>query len=109
MPIATCIVNPDCPNHSGDLIELWAKEAGLLSKHMTINLIVSNEQLGNKYGVMATLSLPSAWKKAQISSLQIGLAKALAKSFSLNIREIHVITHIINAGFVVEEGNEVKW
>lgn len=109
MPIANCIVTSDCEESTSNLIELWASESGQSSEHMTINLMVSNRQLGNKYAVMATLFLPSMWSSSDISLLQLGLAKALATHFKLALSEVHVITNIVNAGLVVESGQEIKW
>jgi hypothetical protein len=109
MPIANCIVRSDCPQGSSNLVELWADESGQPSEHMTINIIFSDEQIGNKYGVMATLLLPSIWPGNDISLLQIGLAKALAKHFNLSLSEVHVATSIVTSGMVVEEGEEIQW
>jgi hypothetical protein len=109
MPIANCIVKADCQNSSNNLIELWAEESGVSSEHMTVNIVVSNEQLGNQYSVMATLSLPSAWSNTDISSLQVGLARAIAVHYDISIHDVHVVTHVLNSGLVVEDGNSVKW
>jgi hypothetical protein len=112
MPIANCIVTPKCQNGSGgsgNLIELWSSESKISSEHMTINIITSNEQLGNKYTIMATLLLPSIWSNSNVSSLQIGLAKALASHFKVSLKEVFISTNIVNSGMVVESGKEVKW
>ncbi|MBO6793015.1 MAG: hypothetical protein JJ895_03825 [Balneolaceae bacterium] len=76
---------------------------------MTINFITSSDQVGKGYKVMATLLLPSIWKPAMISSLQIGLAEALSKYISLSVEDVHVITNIIDSGMVVENGQEITW
>jgi hypothetical protein len=109
MPIANCIITAECSKRSGNLIELWSKASGISSKHMTINIVTSSEQLGNQYKVMAHLWLPSIWPTADISSLQLGLAKALSKHFSLAIHDVHVITMLITSGLVVESGQEMIW
>ncbi len=109
MPIANCIVTTDCQHNSFDLVELWAKESGQSSEHMTINITTSTHQYGNKYTIMATLWLPSIWSKSNISSLQLGLAKALAYYFNIAPSEIHVITQIVESGNVVEGGKEIQW
>ncbi|CAH1386597.1 conserved hypothetical protein [Candidatus Nitrotoga sp. M5] len=109
MPIANCLITQECSQGSGNLIELWANESGISSKHMTINIVSSSEQLGNKYKIMANLSLPSMWSTSDISSLQIGLAKALSQYFAFAINEVHVITNIVTSGMVVESGQEIKW
>lgn len=109
MPIANCIITPGCIDGSGNLIELWAGESNLSSDHMTINIITSSNQTGNKYKVMANLALPSIWSASDISALQIGLAKALALYYSLALNEIHVITTTVSSGFVVETGREITW
>lgn len=109
MPIANCIVTSECQKSEDDLIELWASESGQSPDHMTVNILTSTDQLGNKYSVMATLFLPSLWSDSSVSSLQIGLAKALAKYFNLSLGDVHIITHIVESGLVVESGQEEKW
>ncbi len=109
MPIANCIVTSECKAGSGDLIEMWAGESGQSCEHMTINIVTSKQQLGKKYNVMATLYLPSLWPDSSISSLQIGLAKALSQYFSLPLSEIFIITNIVESGKVVAAGQEERW
>jgi len=109
MPIANCVIIKECMNRSGNLIDLWSQEAGVASEHMTINVIVSDEQLGNKYKIMANLALPTLWSTSDISSIQVGLAKALSKYFIVEINEVHVITNIVASGTVVESGKEIQW
>lgn len=109
MPIANCIVTSGCQPDSSNLIELWADESGHSPEHMTVNIILCTKQCGNRYPVMATLWLPSIWPESDISSLQLGLAAALAKHFGLTSSEVHVITQIVNSGMVVEEGVEIQW
>ncbi|MFA3789771.1 hypothetical protein AB6T38_01495 [Aliiglaciecola sp. SL4] len=109
MPIANCVISQECSQSAGSLIALWAQESEISPQHMTINIITSSEQLGSKYKIMANLALPSMWSTSDISLLQIGLAKALSKHFSVTINEVHVITNIITSGMVVESGQEIKW
>ena len=109
MPIANCVITQECLQSSENLIELWSKESGISPEHMTINIVTSREQLGNKYKIMANLSLPSMWSTSDISSLQVGLAKALSNHFAVAINEVHVITNIVTSGMVVEAGQEIKW
>ena len=109
MPIVNCVITQECSQGSGNLIELWADESGISSEHMTINIVIGSEQLENKYKIMANLALPSMWSTSDISSLQVGLAKALSQHFALAISEVHVITNIVTSGMVVESGQEVKW
>ena len=112
MPIANCILTPECINSSdqqGNLIDKWAKAADQSSEHMTINLLTLKEQLGNAYQIMASLQLPALWSPKDISSLQTGLAKALSEHFSVPLSTVHVVTNIIESGRVVEDGKEVKW
>lgn len=109
MPIAHCVITQECPQSSGNLIELWSKQSGISPEHMTINIVTSSEQLGNKYKIMANLSLPSMWLTSDISSLQVGLAEALSQYFGFAINEVHVITNIVTSGMVVESGKEIKW
>ena len=109
MPIAHCVVSPACRHSASDVIALWSTEAGIASDQMTINFIRSEEQVGNSYAVMATLYLPSLWSKDSISSLQLGLARALATYFEISIQEVHVITRVVDSGLVVEGGKEQSW
>ncbi|HEY5703207.1 MAG TPA: hypothetical protein VIV20_07030 [Gammaproteobacteria bacterium] len=76
---------------------------------MTVNIITSNQQLGNQYSVMANLLLPSIWTASDISAIQTGLARALAKSFNVALTQVHIVTNIVSSGLVVEEGQEMKW
>jgi len=109
MPIANCIITSGCKEGTSDLIELWARESAQPSEHMTVNLIKSDQQLGNPYSVMASLSLPSIWSEKNTSLLQVGLARALAIHFNLELGRVQVITNIVDSGLVVESGREVKW
>jgi hypothetical protein len=109
MPIVNCIITKECVPGSGNLIELWARESGMSPEDVTVNIITSNEQLGNKYKIMANLSLPSMWLASDISRLQLGLARSLSHYFTVAINEVHVITNIVPSGMVVESGQEVKW
>ncbi|MFV1873604.1 MAG: hypothetical protein ACMZ64_09810 [Oleiphilus sp.] len=109
MPIANCLMTKALSKSSASLIDRWAEAAGISSEHMTINLITCQEQLGVSYQVMATLLLPSMWSNSSISAIQLGLAKALAEHFDLSLNEVHVITHIIESGRVVESGHELTW
>lgn len=112
MPMANCIITSECQDRSAgssNLIELWANVAKKPSEHMTVNIITSEEQLGNKYAIMATLLLPSIWSKPDITSLQTGLAEALRLYYDVSIEDVFVSTSIVNSGMVVESGKEVKW
>ena len=109
MPIANCFVAQGYQIDSRNIVEIWAIESSKPAKHMTVNIISSSQQLGNQYAVMSNLLLPSMWSASDISSLQIGLARALAKSFAVNLDQIHVVTTIVNSGMVVENGQEVVW
>ena len=109
MPIANCMVTPNCPKCTENLVELWSIESGMPADHMTINLIATEHQWGKPYPIMATLLLPSIWSKPDISALQLGLAKALAQGFHLDLGQVQVITHIIDSGRVVENGTEETW
>ena len=109
MPIANCFIAPDYQISPVNIVKIWAKESGKSAEHMTVNIINSSQQVGNEYAVMANLLLPSMWSSPDISSLQIGLANALAKSFDISISQIHIVTRIIGSGMVVEDGQELTW
>lgn len=112
MPIANCLVTKKSYHEaksSETLIELWATESGKSSEHMTVNIIENSEQQGNAYDIMANLYLPSLWSKRDVDLLQIGLAKTLAEYFNVGVNRVHVITHIVVSGMVVENGELVEW
>ncbi len=112
MPIANCIVSPQCfkrQEGSKKLIELWSKESGISSEHMTINIVTNAEQHGKRYEIMVNLFLPSLWSEYNISLLQTGLAKALSSHFNVTVNEIHIVTSLIHSGMAVEAGNQVEW
>lgn len=109
MPIANCIVTSACKSDPGNLIELWAGESGHSPAHMTVNIVTSTQQFGQACPAMATLWLPSIWTKSDISSLQLGLARALEKYFNLAPNQVHIITQIVIPGMVVEDGQEIQW
>ncbi|GLQ30235.1 hypothetical protein [Litoribrevibacter albus] len=112
MPIANCVVNKDFIEQVDEtygLVELWADASSKSSEHMTMNIVYSDEQYGNRYAVMAHLFLPTLWSAEEVSSLQLGLAKALACYFQTPLNDIHVITTSVVSGMVVEQGKEVIW
>ncbi len=112
MPVANCLVQKGCyqkVRSSESLIELWAAESGLSSEHMTVNITQCLEQRGNAYNIMAVLYLPSMWSKQDINLLQTGLAYALTRYFNIDINTVHVMTHIVESGMVVEKGEIVEW
>ena len=109
MPIANCTITLENSGCSESLIELWANESGISSEHMTINIVAASGQVGNKYGAMANLLLPALWSDSDISSLQLGLARALAQHYAIPVSEVHVVTSVVAAGRVVEAGEVVEW
>ncbi|AFU97260.2 hypothetical protein [Simiduia agarivorans] len=108
MPIVNCVISPDCQPSNENLVELWAREAGIDPEHITVNLITRNQQWGKTYKVMANLWLPSVWSDTQVSAIQLGLARALARFYHLHPDDIHVITSVVESGRVVESGCEVN-
>lgn len=109
MPIANCIVAPNCPPGSGNLIEWWGTSAGIAPDEMTINFIQAQHQLGKPYLVMASLQLPSLWSNTQITQLQTGLSLALARYFQVSEAQVQIITQVIASGQVVENGDTLRW
>lgn len=112
MPIANCIVSPSRCSQAGDadgLVVLWARESGKSPEHMTVNIVERRAQVGSAYEVMATLWLPSLWSQADVDSLQVGLARALAAHFGVGLGSVHIITRIIEPGLVVEDGETLSW
>ena len=110
MPIANCIVSPDCCSTVQESLSfLWARESGKSEEHMTINVTQYDRQFGKSYPVMANLLLPSAWPVEDVSRLQSGLAQALSLFFSLPVSRIHIVTLIVQSGHVVENGHRIQW
>ncbi|GAB1259262.1 hypothetical protein [Aurantivibrio plasticivorans] len=109
MPIAHCIVQADCVSGTEDVVALWTQQSGVSSEHMTVNLVQAQHQFGKAYKVMATLYLPSLWSRDKVDDLQLGLAKALADYFSIELSDVHVITTIVVSGNVVESGEIERW
>ena len=111
MPIANCFVSDDLPLEPGidDLTAFWSEESGVASEHMTINLIAGTRQTGAPYRVTAFLYLPSLWSSEQVRRLQVGLARALGRSFAVPPAEVQVITTIVESGRVVEGGETQDW
>jgi len=109
MPIANCIVTPQCKIVEHSIVDLWASQSGQSPEHMSVNITTSTHQYGNRYAVMATLVLPSLWSKPAVSALQVGLAKALAQAYELSLDDVHVVTNIVESGLVVEAGMEEHW
>jgi hypothetical protein len=112
MPIANCHISIDFetkPDNTSRLIELWADNSIQSSDEMTVNLISVNQQHGKQYQILAQLLLPSIWSKPDVSLLQTGLAKALSIYFQIPINEVFVATSIVESGFVVDSGKEVRW
>ncbi len=109
MPIANCIITRGTVGRPDELVNRWSAESGVPDQHMTVNVIRSEQQLGNPYAVMADLQLPSVWSDEKLSSLQTGLARALSVCFDVPIDQVHLVTHIIRSGMVVENDREVSW
>ncbi|VUD58532.1 hypothetical protein TDB9533_02446 [Thalassocella blandensis] len=109
MPIANCIVSPECKLGDKDLIQLWSEASGISASEMTVNLTESLYQHGKPYKIMSVLYLPSIWSSSHVSQLQTSLAKALATCFSIPINEVHIITTIVESGHVVEAGEVQAW
>ena len=110
MPIANCIVSPDCCSAVKESLSfLWARESGKSEEHMTINVIQSHQQFGHHYPVMVNLLLPAAWSDENVSCLQTGLAQALSIYFCLPVSRIHIVTLMVQSGHVVENGHEIRW
>ena len=112
MPIANCILSSQVIANSIDstgLIEKWGKHSGINTSEMTVTIMRSDEQMGKEYGAICTLNLPNLWSSKSVSSLQVGLAKAISEHFSLKDAEVLIMTSLIESGLVVEGGKEVSW
>ena len=112
MPIANCIISLDQPKQldiSDEIIELWGKYSGKDTSEMTVMISHSDEQLGKAYSAICCLYLPNVWSRESVSALQVGLANALADCLAVELSDIMIMTSMIESGFVVEKGREVKW
>jgi hypothetical protein len=49
------------------------------------------------------------WSSEQVRQLQVGLARALGRSFAVAPAEVQVITSIVESGQVVEGGETQDW
>jgi hypothetical protein len=109
LPIAQCIVDARLVAGGEDPAELWCKESGIACDEMTINIIRSVQQFGKPCPVIAQLMLPSLWAAPEVTLLQTGLARALARHFNLTADQVLVITRTVVSGHVVDDGQEVSW
>ena len=109
MPIANCIIKADLKSGAGDLISRWADLSDVAANLLTVNFIEAGKQLGERYDVMVTLLLPTAWSKQQAALIQSSLASALAEYFAIEITLVHIVTQWVESGDAVENGEQVSW
>ena len=112
MPIANCTINENVArivDKLEDVVACWSQESGVSEEHMTVNFITTQAQYGREYSAMAALILPSIWSHTNIQSLQLGLARALARSLEVPISKVFVATTIVDSGHVVESGKVLDW
>lgn len=113
MPIANCILSPTVrqKNATGraGLIDLWAQHSGQTSAEMTITVLSGEQQFGKSYAATCSLHLPTLLSSEAVTSLQLGLSRAISDYYDLEPSEVIVMTSIIESGNVVEGGNEIKW
>lgn len=113
MPIANCILSPtvrqkNATSHAG-LIDLWAQYSGQTSAEMTITVLSGEQQFGKNYAAICSLHLPALWSSEAVTSLQLGLSRAISDYYQLEPSEVIVMTSIIESGNVVEGDNVIKW
>ncbi|HCG8634573.1 TPA: hypothetical protein NJ564_004558 [Vibrio parahaemolyticus] len=112
MPIANCILSPNAPDKSissVNMIELWGKHCGLDTSEMTVTVVRGEAQFGKEYLAVCSLNLPTIWSSKSISLLQLGLSSAISEYFGLDASKVIVMTSLIESGYVVEGGSEIKW
>ncbi|MBR9786968.1 MAG: hypothetical protein GYB40_03425 [Vibrionaceae bacterium] len=112
MPIASCILSPNVsekPITSESFIELWGKHSGLDTSELTVTVVRGEEQFGKEYLAVCSLNLPSIWSTKSVSLLQLGLSSAISEYYGLETSQVIVMTSLIESGYVVEGGNEIKW
>lgn len=91
------------------LVVEWANEIAVNIKDININLIETKIQAGNEYKIIANLYLPSLWNDEDISHIQLSLGRLIIKHLNLTLKDVFIMTSIIQSGNVVENGNTKKW
>ncbi|MCV5274217.1 hypothetical protein OFC49_26055, partial [Escherichia coli] len=66
-------------------------------------------QFGKEYLAVCSLNLPTIWPSKSISLLQLGLSSAISEYYGLDASKVRVMTSLIESGYVVEGGSEIKW
>lgn len=87
----------------------WANEIAVNIKDISIALIEAKIQAGNKYKIIANLYLPSLWNGEDISHIQLSLSRLIIKHLNLTLKDVFIMTSIIQSGNVVENGKTIKW
>lgn len=111
MPVARCFFDPklDLPAQPEQLLREWSQRSGVQESLLTLDLSKVSQRVGQHYLVITTLWLPTAWSLPNSEKIQLGLANSLSVHCRINLSEIMVITHRINSGWVVENGERVCW
>jgi hypothetical protein len=109
MPIANCFLAPALEEPDAQaIVARWSQRSGLDADEMTVN-VVSTQQGGKGYAVMAWLYLPSLWSEEDVVALGEGLARALADVLHVSVSAVQVLTSIVGSGSVVEGGETLRW
>ena len=111
MPIANLFMRKTMADRlvtGGDLIARWASAANLAADHMTVN-VVTCDQFGAPYAVMAFLYLPTLWTDDQVNALQLGLASALTTALGVPPQSVQVVVTMVPSGHACEGGTIARW
>lgn len=91
------------------LVVEWANEIAVNIKDISIILIETKIQAGNKYKIIANLYLPSLWNAEDISHIQLSLSRLITRQLNLTSKDVFIMTSTIQSGNVVENGKTIKW
>lgn len=111
MPIAYFYSSNIFPNQEqlDSIVIKWAEEIGVNLNNISISLIETKIQAGNKYKIMVNLYLPSLWGNKDIEYIQLTLAQLITTHLSLLPEDLFIMTSIIQSSNVIENGKVVKW
>lgn len=111
MPIANCFIKAGEVSMSGveSLAREWANQIDADVKDITVNVITGHQQSGQQYAVLVNLYLPDFWTEDEIKIIQLGLLNSIKECLHIDEEQVFIMTSIIEAGHVVENGKIVSW
>ena len=111
MPIAHCFVKrKDIPQTLLDtMVREWGMRIGVAEKDICINLVSNFLQAGKSYEVVVNLYLPTLWAEKDILNIQQNLLEILSENLRVGKKDIFIMTSMIRPGYVVEDGQTIRW